>query len=66
MLAAFSWDAGVVEVIPCPSTSAPLCAIAGAKQFAQRLETGKCRLRTHSEPATKAILDGVVAELTGK
>ncbi|CAK0863635.1 unnamed protein product, partial [Prorocentrum cordatum] len=62
MPAAFSSDAGVVKVIPCPSKSAPPCAIAGIKQFAQRLETGKCRLRTDSEPATKAILDGLDLE----
>ncbi|CAK0808372.1 unnamed protein product [Prorocentrum cordatum] len=66
MPVAFSSDAGVVKVIPCPSKSALPCAIEGIKQFAQRLETGKCRLRTDSEPASKAILDGVVAELTGK
>ncbi|CAK0869723.1 unnamed protein product [Prorocentrum cordatum] len=66
MLVAFSSDAGVVKVTPCPSKSASPYAIAGIQHFAQRLETGKCRLRTDSEPATKAILDGVVAELTGK
>ncbi|CAK0847992.1 unnamed protein product, partial [Prorocentrum cordatum] len=66
MLVGFSSDAGVVKVLPCPSKSASPRAIAGIKSSAQRLETGKCRLRTDSEPATKAILDGAVAELTGE
>ncbi|CAK0797434.1 unnamed protein product, partial [Prorocentrum cordatum] len=66
MFAGLSSDAGVVKVIPCPSKSASPCAIAGIKSFVQRLETGRSRLRTDSEPATKAILDGAVAELTGK
>ncbi|CAK0893566.1 unnamed protein product, partial [Prorocentrum cordatum] len=30
------------------------------------VKTGKCRLRTDTEQATKAILDGVVSELTGR
>ncbi|CAK0835553.1 unnamed protein product [Prorocentrum cordatum] len=59
MFAGFSSDAEVAKVLPCPSKSASPYEIAGIKSFAQRLETGKCRPRTDSEPATKAILDGV-------
>ncbi|CAK0836065.1 unnamed protein product [Prorocentrum cordatum] len=66
MLVGFSSDTGVVKVIPCPSKAASPYAIAGIKSFVQRLETGKCRLRTDTEQATKAILDGVASELTGK
>ncbi|CAK0870594.1 unnamed protein product [Prorocentrum cordatum] len=66
MLVAFSSDTGVVKVIPCASKAASPYAIAGIKSFVQRLETGKCRLRTDTEQATKAIMDGVVSELAGK
>eukprot|EP00959_Pyramimonas_sp_CCMP1952_P210562 4406222-Pyramimonas_sp.AAC.1 len=65
MLVGFSSDTGVVKAIPCPSKAASPCAIAGIKSSVQRRETGKCRLRTDTEQATKAILDGVVSELAG-
>ena len=57
---AINSDTGVVKVIPCPSKAASPYAIAGVKQFVQRLETGKVRVRTDAEAATKASLEGVV------